>query len=65
MGAAGDIEAETLALLLEHDIDYGPFPPEVLKGLPELPWSIPQEEIDKRRDFRFVCSCFLSLSQNC
>lgn len=52
IGQAGDIEAETIALLLEHEVDYGQFPQEVFDSLPSLPWSIPPEEIRKRRDFR-------------
>uniref|UniRef100_A0A0P6GI32 DIS3 exonuclease 2 n=1 Tax=Daphnia magna TaxID=35525 RepID=A0A0P6GI32_9CRUS len=55
IGQAGDIEAETIALLLEHEVDYGQFPQEVFDSLPSLPWSIPPEEIRKRRDFREEC----------
>nr|CAG4637716.1 EOG090X047D [Chydorus sphaericus] len=55
VGLAGDIEAETIAILLQHDTDYGPFPQKVLESLPELPWSIPAEEIEKRKDFRDHC----------
>ncbi|XP_046461080.1 DIS3-like exonuclease 2 isoform X2 [Daphnia pulex] len=55
IGKSGDIEAETIALLLEHEVDYGDFPQEVFDDLPSLPWSIPTEEIKKRRDFRQQC----------
>ena len=53
VGKSGDLEAETIALLLEHEVDYNPFSSEVLNTLPQLPWSIPEEEMKKRRDFRF------------
>jgi DIS3-like exonuclease 2 len=53
VGKSGDLEAETIALLLEHEVDYSPFSSEVLDNLPQLPWSIPEEEMEKRRDFRF------------
>ena len=53
VGTSGDLEAETIALLLEHEVDYNPFSSEVLNTLPQLPWSIPEEEMKKRRDFRF------------
>ena len=54
VGISGNLEAETLALLLEHGVDYQPFPPSVLDNLPKLPWTIPAEEISKRRDYRCV-----------
>lgn len=53
VGFAGDMEAETVALLLEHEVDYAPFPEHVLRDLPQLPWSIPREEYARRRDFRY------------
>lgn len=52
IGNSGDIEAETIALLLQHEVDYSPFSQEILDDLPHLPWSIPAEEIKDRRDFR-------------
>jgi len=55
VGISGNLEAETLALLLEHGVDYQPFPPSVLDNLPKLPWTIPAEEISKRRDYRDHC----------
>nr|CAG4641601.1 EOG090X047D [Eurycercus lamellatus] len=55
VGNSGDMEAETVGLLLEHEVDYSPFPTEVLETLPQLPWSIPPEEIEKRRDYRDQC----------
>ena len=58
MGNSGDIEAETLALLLEHEVDYGPFPESVISDdLPSLPWTIPPEELKRRRDYR--CESYL------
>nr|CAG4642432.1 EOG090X047D [Evadne anonyx] len=55
VGPSGNLEAETLALLLEHGVDYQPFPAPVLENLPRLPWSIPADELAKRRDFRNHC----------
>jgi len=52
VGESGDLEVETIALLLEHGVDYSPFSREVLADLPQLPWTIPTEELLKRRDFR-------------
>lgn len=55
VGTSGDLESETLALLLEHGVDYQPFPGPVLENLPRLPWSIPADELARRRDFRNHC----------
>ncbi|XP_071522150.1 uncharacterized protein [Panulirus ornatus] len=55
VGAVGDVEAETEAMLLEHGIDYAEFPDTVLQDLPSLPWSIPLEEIKARTDLRDEC----------
>jgi len=52
VGPSGNLEAETIALLLEHGVDYQPFPAQVLKDLPSLPWNIPADELARRRDFR-------------
>ena len=56
LGEAGEIEPETDSILLINDIDSSPFTQEVLDCLPkELPWKIPEEELESRRDFRDVC----------
>ncbi|XP_063604806.1 DIS3-like exonuclease 2 isoform X3 [Penaeus indicus] len=55
VGAVGDIEAETEAFLQEYGIDHREFPEEVTKHLPQLPWSIPAEEIAARTDLRNQC----------
>jgi exoribonuclease R len=53
VGPAGDIAAETNALLLEHDIDATGFPEEVLADLPATKFeSIVAEQLPLRRDFR-------------
>lgn len=55
LGEAGEIVPETEAIFTEYEIDYGPFPDEALACLPKTPWAIPEEEINKRRDFRDEC----------
>ncbi|XP_028393112.1 DIS3-like exonuclease 2 [Dendronephthya gigantea] len=56
LGEAGEIEPETDSLLLINDIDSSPFSQEVLDCLPkDLPWKIPEKELESRRDFRDVC----------
>jgi DIS3-like exonuclease 2 len=56
VGEAGEIEPETESFLVENDIEFGDFPPEALECLPrQTPWTIPQEEVGRRRDFRKEC----------
>ena len=56
LGEAGEIEPETDSILLINDIDSSSFTQEVLDCLPkDLPWKIPSEELESRRDFRDVC----------
>lgn len=52
LGAVGNIEAETAAILADCDVDVRNHPASALTCLPEVPWSISAEEISKRRDFR-------------
>ncbi|RXG69233.1 DIS3-like exonuclease 2, partial [Armadillidium vulgare] len=52
IGRKGDIDAETESILLENSIDNSEFPESVLKCLPKLPWTIPDEELKRRTDFR-------------
>ncbi|XP_076601394.1 DIS3-like exonuclease 2 [Chaetodon auriga] len=56
LGQAGEIEPETEGILTEYDIDFSEFSDEVLDCLPKnLPWTIPPEEMGKRRDLRKEC----------
>ncbi|KAL3862206.1 hypothetical protein ACJMK2_008193 [Sinanodonta woodiana] len=56
LGEAGEIEPETEGILIENGVDYSEFPEEALESLPKgLPWSIPADEMSRRRDFRQQC----------
>ncbi|KAM9720259.1 DIS3-like exonuclease 2 [Menidia menidia] len=56
LGQAGEIEPETEGILIEHDVDFSEFSGEVLDCLPQnLPWTIPPEEMSRRRDLRKEC----------
>uniref|UniRef100_A0A8D3AKY1 DIS3-like exonuclease 2 n=1 Tax=Scophthalmus maximus TaxID=52904 RepID=A0A8D3AKY1_SCOMX len=56
LGQAGEIEPETEGILTEYDVDFSEFSDEVLDCLPKnLPWTIPPEEMKKRRDLRKEC----------
>ena len=49
LGEAGLIEPETEGILIENGIDFDDFPHEVLACLPQnLPWSIPETELEYR-----------------
>nr|XP_057924785.1 DIS3-like exonuclease 2 [Doryrhamphus excisus]XP_057924786.1 DIS3-like exonuclease 2 [Doryrhamphus excisus] len=56
LGQAGEIEPETEGILVEYDVDFSEFSDEVLNCLPKnVPWTIPPEEMTKRRDLRKEC----------
>ncbi|KAM4727679.1 DIS3-like exonuclease 2 [Anableps anableps] len=56
LGQAGEIQPETEGILTEYDVDFSEFTDEVLDCLPKnLPWTIPPEEFEKRRDLRQEC----------
>jgi len=57
LGHSSDIGVRTEGLLMENNIDYGEFPQEAIADLPDnyQEWSIPPQEIKRRRDFRKEC----------
>ncbi|ETE62138.1 Exosome complex exonuclease RRP44, partial [Ophiophagus hannah] len=57
LGEAGDKETETEVLLLEHDVPHQPFSQAVLSFLPQMPWSISDEDMKQREDLRQLCVC--------
>ena len=57
LGMIGDKETENEVLLLEHDVPHLPFSPAVLKDLPEVPWSISDQEVEVRKDLRHLPIC--------
>ena len=52
LGAVGDKDAESEAILIEHEVNCAPFSPDVQSCLPAKGWTIPEEEIAKRLDLR-------------
>ena len=60
LGAVGDKEAESEAILHEHEVNSAPFSAQVQACLPEKGWQIPEAEIARRLDLRggraLVCS---------
>ena len=60
LGEVGDKDAESEAILHEHEVNSAPFSAQVQACLPEKGWQIPPEEIARRLDLRngraLVCS---------
>lgn len=54
-GRGGEIEPRIAAILFENAIHPSEFSPESLACLPHIPWKVPQEEIERRRDLRNLC----------
>nr|XP_026694724.1 DIS3-like exonuclease 2 [Ciona intestinalis] len=56
IGEIGQIEPETTRILIDHEVDFSEFSDAVNQCLPsDLPWTIPQAERAKRRDFTSEC----------
>ncbi|KAG0204665.1 hypothetical protein BGX28_003453 [Mortierella sp. GBA30] len=55
LGDIGNIEIETEALLADNNVATTAFGEKVEKCLPDLPWSIPEKELSRRRDLRKDC----------
>ncbi|KAJ6536627.1 RNB-domain-containing protein [Mycena sp. CBHHK59/15] len=52
LGPIGDIEVETSALLKDCNFPTEDFTENVIKCLPPMPWSIPERELEIRKDLR-------------
>ena len=55
VGTAGDIKAESLAILSEHNIDVTPYSQELINGLPSGDYVLTEEDITGREDWRHEC----------
>ncbi|KAF8377034.1 hypothetical protein HHK36_030406 [Tetracentron sinense] len=56
LGRSGEIEPQIAAILFENAICTADFSSEVLSCLPTVPWEVPKEELESRRDLRNVCT---------
>ncbi|KAI0318692.1 RNB-domain-containing protein [Amylostereum chailletii] len=52
LGPIGDVEVETSALLKDCNFPTEDFTEGVLKCLPPMPWTIPERELEVRKDLR-------------
>ena len=60
LGPAGDVDAETAALIHEHDIETAPFSDAVMACVPPLPWALDPGLLaaePHRVDLRHVRTC--------
>ncbi|XP_022773218.1 DIS3-like exonuclease 2 isoform X2 [Durio zibethinus] len=54
-GRGGELEPQINAILYQNAIHSADFPPQVLSCLPDIPWEIPPEEYQTRKDLRDLC----------
>ncbi|CAN4081361.1 unnamed protein product [Withania somnifera] len=54
-GRGGEVEPQLAATLYENAIDSSEFCQETLSCLPSIPWEIPKEAFQSRRDIRNLC----------
>ncbi|KAL0574675.1 Translational repressor [Marasmius crinis-equi] len=52
LGPIGDIEVETSALLKDCNFPTEEFTDNVMKCLPPMPWTVPDRELETRKDLR-------------
>lgn len=57
LGPIGDKATENEVLLLENDVPHSKFSEEVLNCLPQMPWTITEEDYAKRVDLRELNIC--------
>ncbi|XP_012259938.2 DIS3-like exonuclease 2 [Athalia rosae] len=55
IGEVGDLKAESLAILLENDLDVTPYAPELIKDVPPSNYQPTLTDIDGREDWRQKC----------
>lgn len=54
-GRGSELEPQINAILFENAIRSSEFSPELLSSLPHIPWEVPPEEFQSRRDLRNLC----------
>ncbi|XP_022748517.1 DIS3-like exonuclease 2 isoform X2 [Durio zibethinus] len=54
-GRGGELEPQMNAILYQNTICCADFPPQVLSCLPNIPWDVPLEEFQTRKDLRDLC----------
>jgi exoribonuclease R len=52
VGVCGDLNSETMAILLENDIDFSPYNVQLYQYFPHSQFQIPEEEVRSRADLR-------------
>jgi exoribonuclease R len=52
VGVSGDLKSETMAILLENDIDFSPHDIQLYQYFPHSKFQIPDEELRSRADLR-------------
>ncbi|XP_043712654.1 DIS3-like exonuclease 2 [Telopea speciosissima] len=55
LGHGGEIESQIAAILFQNSIHHDEFSTESLSCLPNIPWEVPGEELERRKDLRNLC----------
>ncbi|XP_046143471.1 DIS3-like exonuclease 2 isoform X1 [Osmia bicornis bicornis] len=55
VGSIGDVEVESNAILLEHDLDVTPYSLDAIEGLPNSDYSLTEDDLKDREDWRDEC----------
>ncbi|KAJ4962696.1 hypothetical protein NE237_022635 [Protea cynaroides] len=55
LGHGGEIESQIAAILFQNAICSDEFSTESLSCLPNIPWEVPREELERREDLRNLC----------
>ncbi|XP_042484421.1 DIS3-like exonuclease 2, partial [Macadamia integrifolia] len=55
LGHGGEIESQIAAILFQYAIRHDDFSTESLSCLPNVPWVVPGEELERRKDLRNLC----------
>ncbi|XP_010539635.1 PREDICTED: DIS3-like exonuclease 2 isoform X2 [Tarenaya hassleriana] len=54
-GRGGELEPQIKAILHQNSVCHSDFSPDSLGCLPHLPWEVPEEEVQRRKDLRNLC----------
>ncbi|XVE60363.1 hypothetical protein DITRI_Ditri05aG0122900 [Diplodiscus trichospermus] len=64
-GRSGELETHINAILYQNAIHCADFSPQALSSLPSIPWEIPPEEYQTRKDLRDLCVFTIDPSTAC
>lgn len=54
-GRGSELEPQINAILYQNSVCDSEFSPDSLSSLPRVPWEVPEEEVQRRKDLRDLC----------